>query len=217
MITGLAIERVEAVAEGRVFGDIGAYERVFGVATGEVDPHRLENRGIANLDKAPRNAEGRVAYETDFFILRPVEAARGNGRLLYEVNNRGRKLLFSNLCAGAQGNDLKTAADFGDALPLRLGFAVAWSGWDATVARANAALGMTAPVPTEAGGPIIRRIRDEFVAGTRPESPTDTLRCSKWPVKSAHSSSVGVRYSSLGRSARRRAMNARCPLITSSG
>jgi hypothetical protein len=178
MITGLSIERVETVAEGRAFGDVGAYERVIGVATGEVDPLRVENRGIANLDKAPRNAEGRVAYQTDFFVLRPVDAARGNGRLLYEVNNRGRKLLFSNLCAGAQGNDLKTAADFGDALPLRLGFTVAWSGWDATVARANAALGMTAPVPKEAGWPIIRRIRDEFVAGTRPDSPTDTFRLS---------------------------------------
>jgi hypothetical protein len=178
MITGLAIERIETVAEGRAFGDAGAYERVIGTATGEVDPHGAQNRGIANLDQAPRNAAGRVAYETDFFILRPVEAARGNGRLLYEVNNRGRKLLFSNLCAGAQGNDLKTAADFGDALPLRLGFTVAWSGWDASVARANAALGMTAPVPTNAGSPIIRRIRDEFVAGTRPDSPTDTFRLS---------------------------------------
>ena len=58
----------------------------------------------------------RRAYEV--FLGRPADAARGNGRLLYEVNNRGRKLLFSNLCAGAQGNDLKTSADFGDALPL---------------------------------------------------------------------------------------------------
>jgi hypothetical protein len=178
MITSLAIERVETVAEGRAFGDVGAYERVIGVASGEVDPHRLENRGIANLDKAPRNAAGRVAYQTNFFVLRPAEAARGNGRLLYEVSNRGRKLLFSNLCAGAQGNDLKTAADFGDALPLRLGFTIAWSGWDASVARANAALGMTAPTPTAAGAPIIRRIRDEFVAGTRPDSPTDSFRLS---------------------------------------
>jgi Alpha/beta hydrolase domain len=178
MITALAIDRVEPVADGRAFGDVGAYERVVGLATGEVDPLCLENRGIANLDKAPRNAEARVAYQTDFFVLRPADAARGNGRLLYEVNNRGRKLLFSNLCAGAQGNDLKTSADFGDALPLRLGFTIAWSGWDATVARVNAALGMSAPVPTDAGRPIVRRIRDEFVAGTRPDSPTDTFRLS---------------------------------------
>ena len=51
----------------------------------------------------------------------------------------------------------------------------------------------------------------------RPQSPTATLRCSKWPMNSAHSASVGVRYSLLGRSARRRAMYARWPLITSSG
>ena len=77
MITALAIDRVEPVADGRAFGDVGAYERVVGLATGEVDPLCPENRGIANLDKAPRNAEARVAYQTDFFVLRPADAARG--------------------------------------------------------------------------------------------------------------------------------------------
>ena len=36
--------------------------------------------------------------------LRPADAAKGNGRLLYEVNNRGRIMLFANLCAGAAGD-----------------------------------------------------------------------------------------------------------------
>src|SRR5208283_2940786 len=47
--------------------------------------------------------------------------------------------------------------------------------------------------------------------------PTDTLRRSKWPRNSCHSSSVGVRYSSLGRSDRRRARKARWAWIASSG
>src|SRR4029077_17845525 len=34
---------------------------------------RPENRVITDLDKAPRNAQGTVEYETDFFILRPVD------------------------------------------------------------------------------------------------------------------------------------------------
>ena len=44
----------------------------------------------------------------------------------------------------------------------------------------------------------------------RPQSPRASLRRSKWPRNSSHSESVGARYSSLGRSSRRRAMNARC-------
>jgi len=46
------------------------------------------------------------------------------------------------------------------------------------------------------------------VANARPQFPTDSLRRSKWPRNCSHSSPVGVRYSSVGRSARRRAMNA---------
>jgi hypothetical protein len=178
MLTAVDIHRRELVADGAAFGAAGSYERLIGVARGDVDPQRAENRAIVNLDKAPRNAAGRVPYETDVFILRPTDPARSNGSLLYEVNNRGRKMLFANLCGGSAGNDLKAAADFGDALPLRLGFTVVWSGWDATVARVNAALGMTAPLPLAAGAPITARIRDEFVPGTRPDSPKDAFRLS---------------------------------------
>ena len=46
------------------------------------------------------------------------------------------------------------------------------------------------------------------VANARPLFPTGSLRRSKWPRNSSRSWSVGVRYSSVGRSARRRAMNA---------
>ena len=57
----------------------------------------------------------------------------------------------------------------------------------------------------------------QLVEYARPQSPRATRRRSKWPRNSSHSVSVGVRYSSLGRSSRRRAMNARWPRMTSSG
>src|SRR5712691_515302 len=55
------------------------------------------------------------------------------------------------------------------------------------------------------------------VPNARAQVPTDTLRFSKWARKASHSSSLGVRYSSLGRMARRRAMNARCASMASCG
>ncbi len=168
MLLSIDIERVEPLADGAEFGAAGAYERVIGRARGEVDPAHPGNAGIALIDKAPRNARGRVEYETDVFILRPRDFARGNGRLLYEVNNRGRKMLFGNIADGPQGmNDPRTLADVGNGFPLRLGYTIAWSGWDPDAPRANMGLALTAPVATDGGRPIVREIREEFCSGTR--------------------------------------------------
>ena len=137
------------------------------VAIGGLDPAHPANRGIVNLDRAPRNARGNVEYRSDICILRPADADRGNGRILYEVNNRGRIMLFANLCAGKPGNQPASAADLGNALPLHLGFTLVWSGWDPGAPRANGGLGLDAPVATDNGAPIVQRIREEFISGTR--------------------------------------------------
>jgi hypothetical protein len=191
MITSIEISATEEVAGGHAFGATGPYLRLIGTAAGELDPERPENRGIVNLENAPRNAAGRVEYRADVFILRPADPARGNGRLLYEVNNRGRKLLFANLCAGSGSNDLKNLEDFGDALPLRLGFSLIWSGWDATVGRANGNLGLSLPAPQVAGQAMTGRVRDQFVAGTRPDSPGEIFRLS-YPAAALDPATVRV-------------------------
>ncbi len=167
MITAIEITVRTPFVGGAAFGATGAYERLDGVAIGELDPTHPANAGIANIDKAPRNARGRVEYRSDICILRPADPQKGNGRILYEVNNRGRIMLFANLCAGKVGNQPQTAADLGNALPLKLGFTLVWSGWDPGAPRANGGLGLDAPIATNNGAPIIRRIREEFISGTR--------------------------------------------------
>jgi hypothetical protein len=167
MITAIEITSRAPFVGGASFGAVGAYERLDGVAIGEIDPAHPANRAIVSIDKAPRNARGNVEYRSDICILRPADPDKGNGRILYEVNNRGRIMLFANLCAGKVGNQPQTAADLGNALPLKLGFTLAWSGWDAGAPRASGGLGLDAPVATNNGAPIVRRIREEFVSGTR--------------------------------------------------
>ncbi|MBX3500225.1 MAG: hypothetical protein KF889_12330 [Alphaproteobacteria bacterium] len=192
MLNSIDITAVETLADGAAFGDAGAYERVVGVARGELDPQHPGNRGIALIAQAPLNARGRVEYATDFFILRPADAKRGNGRILYEVNNRGRKMLVGNICDGPQGmNDPRTVADLGNGFPLRRGYTIVWSGWDPDAPRANFGLGLTAPVATDNGQPIVRRIRDEFGCGTRPGGATETFRLS-YPAASLDPSKVRV-------------------------
>jgi hypothetical protein len=168
VITSIDIKSVDLLADGAAFGAVGAYERVIGVAKGKVDPAHPGNKGIALIDKAPRNAAGKVEYSTDIFILRPKDPARGNGRILYEVNNRGRKMLFGNIADGPQGvNDPKTVADLGNGFPLRRGYTIVWSGWDPGAPRANMGLALTAPVATDDGKPIVQTVREEWVSGTR--------------------------------------------------
>jgi hypothetical protein len=162
MITGIEIKNRSPFVDGGSFGTVGAYERIDGVAIGTLDPAHPRNQGIALLGKAPRNSAGQVEYRSDFVLLRPADAAKGNARLLYEVNNRGRIMLFANLCAGAAGNQPATAADLGNALPLRLGFSLLWTGWDPGAPKAT---GLSLDVPVIAG--IVKPIREEFVSGTR--------------------------------------------------
>src|SRR5262245_16618975 len=88
------VERVEIVsrepfAGGAQFGNAGAYEKLRGRAVFALDPAATTNAPIADLALAPRNARGLVEFSADFLVLRPAASARGNGTLLYEVNNRG--------------------------------------------------------------------------------------------------------------------------------
>jgi hypothetical protein len=180
-ITSVRVDRVEPFAAGATFGAAGSYERVVGVARGELDPADPRNAGIVNLDLAPRNARRRVEYETDFYLLRPVDPARGNGKLIYEVNNRGRKFLLHWILdapaqAAGANNEPRSLEDAGNGLLFRMGYTMAWSGWDPDAPRAGNGLAMNVPVPMRDGKPVVRTIRDELVSGTRgPPAPTFRL------------------------------------------
>src|SRR5919107_843931 len=64
---------------GASFGSTGPYEEIRGSATIALDPADPRNAVIADLDRAPRNAQGRVEAVADVIILRPADPGRGNG------------------------------------------------------------------------------------------------------------------------------------------
>src|SRR5262249_44123772 len=93
---GARITRIEITSravtfDGIAFGAVGAYEKLIGKAYGEIDPGDARNALITDLALAPRNARGMVEYAMDIYLLKPVDMAKGNHRLVYEGNNRGNK------------------------------------------------------------------------------------------------------------------------------
>jgi hypothetical protein len=102
-IVEIKIDAIESFADGQAFSEAGSYLRIKGIAKGEIDPAAPENRVITDLNKAPRNAHGMMEYETDFFILRPADLRRANSVLVYDVTNRGRKMIL-NLLDDASGD-----------------------------------------------------------------------------------------------------------------
>src|SRR6266478_6028983 len=123
----IEIARVESAFDGVAFGNAGPYEKIVGRAFAEVDPaHRL-NAEIVNLDKAPKNAAGRVEYWVDFYLLKPVDLRKGNRRLFYDVNNRGNKLALNNINDAPRVNDPATADDAGNGFLMRQGSSLLWS------------------------------------------------------------------------------------------
>src|SRR6267142_2609918 len=104
-VTRVEISSRQDVLGGKTFGTNGAYEKLSGKVYFAVDPNNQHNKIIADIDKAPRNSQGKVEFSADLFILRPKDPSRGNGVLLFDVPNRGRNGGLSAL------NRAKASAD----------------------------------------------------------------------------------------------------------
>ncbi|PYM16582.1 MAG: hypothetical protein DMD81_12145, partial [Candidatus Rokuibacteriota bacterium] len=91
-VTALEIHSREVVLGGRPFGDVGVYEKIAGIVRFAFDPANPVQRDVTDIGLAPRNRDGRVEAWADFFMLKPLDPARGNRRLLLDVPNRGRKV-----------------------------------------------------------------------------------------------------------------------------
>lgn len=174
-------------ADGKVFGQVGSYERIKGRIFLETDPNHAANERICDLQRTPRNARGKVESWTDFFLLKPVEPEKGNGHLLYDVNNRGNMLALETLNDGERSNDPKTDAHAGNGFLMRQGFSVLWCGWNGDVqADETQRLLCGLPVATENGRTITGRAHLEISSAERVFSRA--FSWSPWGVGAAYPS-----------------------------
>src|SRR5215475_4938678 len=163
MITRLVVKKREVFAGGHEFPITGAYEKLVGKVYGEVDPKNRLNRIIVNLDKAPCNRRGSVEYWSDFCILKPLDMARGNGKIFYDAPNRGGKRLVAFLNDAPQSNDPSTIEDAGNGFLMRQGYTIVWCGWQGDLMPQKDWLVMGVPVASVNGEELTRRVRTEIV------------------------------------------------------
>jgi hypothetical protein len=143
----------------RMRDDLGTHERVIGRVHFAVDPAAPANRGIADIEHAPRNAAGKVEFSSDLLFFLPKSApgengaAAARGTVFFEVVNRGRDQSLG-LMSDARQRDLSPENwSLGDRFVLRQGFAMAFLGWQFDVRPAQ---GLTFAVPSAAVRGLVR-------------------------------------------------------------
>ncbi|WBL75885.1 hypothetical protein I3J27_22945 [Bradyrhizobium xenonodulans] len=181
------VERVPAFA-GRSFGAVGTYERITARATFALNPADDRNAVITDLALAPRKADGKIEAAADVVILRPSDPTHGNGTLLLEVPNRGRKLapqLFDD-SAPPGANNAEKAEDAGIGFLHRQGFTMVWVGWQGDIPSRPGQLALAAPAIKDVTGPA----REEIIFDSTTNPGRATLT---WPATDPADLKVSVR------------------------
>jgi len=164
------ILRREAFAGGMSFGTTGAYEKIVGRLHYRVDPRHAANQRIVDLALAPAGPDGWVRFTGDFLLLKPVDLAKGNHRLLYEVNNRGGLGMLPRFNLAVGSNDPSSPEHAGNGFLMAQGYSLLWSAWNWDVLPGGGRLQIELPVATDGGRPISGRVVSEIVVDRRSAS-----------------------------------------------
>jgi hypothetical protein len=151
------------VAAGASYGAAGPYEKISGTLHFAVDPKVPANRNVTDLQLALTNAARRVEFKADFYVLKPKNIARGNGALLFEVSNRGRKGILPMLSRAAASLDPTEPRELGDGFLLEQGFSLLWVGWQLDPSPADPELLRVYPPTTDPGISVKGLVRSDFV------------------------------------------------------
>jgi len=157
LLIGLCCNSIAALAavvsvEVSQRSDIGntGYEQITGKLHFEVDPKLPGDAVIADVDLAPRNAEGKVSFVADLRLWKPKDASRSNGAAWVEIPNRGGKASLS-------------------ASMMAQGFTLLDVGWEFDLAAKPDALRIEVPRAKNKDGSAIRGV---VSAQFTPDKPT---------------------------------------------
>jgi alpha/beta hydrolase family protein len=190
----LDVQRTD-LANGASFGDTGPYERLLGKVAFAIDPDEPGLPFIVDLDLAPRNADGMVEFEADLDVLKPVDLGKGNRRLLFDVANRGNRVILPRMNDGA-GNDPANAGFAGNGFLMREGYTIVWGGWQGDIMSMGGNIVAYLPEARENGQPVRGRVRQEFIVdaeGVLSQIVSGTPNIEPYPVLDRSNATLTMR------------------------
>ncbi len=148
-------------------------QKIAGTMRFAADPAHPLHRQLTDIAQAPTDANGRIAFSADFYLLKPVDMRKGNRRLLVDVANRGRKVALGMFNSTERVPDPSSAQHFGNGFLMRQGYTVAWVGWQIDVPRRDGLMALDVP---------------------RAKGVTDFIRCELRPNERVESLPLADRY-----------------------
>lgn len=160
----IQIDSRAPLAAGAAFDHSGGYERLNGTVHFAVDPNAPAYRAVVDLDRAPTNVRGEVEFSAEFCIVKPLELAAGNRRILFDVINRGnvRALQFFN--SAVPSNAPSALEHAGNGFLMRRGYTVVALAWQGDILPGIDRMSMRLPIAGLPDAPITGPVRMEFIA-----------------------------------------------------
>lgn len=161
-VVSLEINSRQPLAQGAAFGGAGSYQQLDGRVHFAVDPNVPANSAITDIHLAPRDQQGRVTFSADFRIIQPVDPSLGNRKIFYEVVNRGNPTALRQFNDAGDGLDPTVSMEPGNGFLMRMGYTLAWCGWQHDVPHLPGRLTIDVPEARDAGGPVSGNIGVTF-------------------------------------------------------
>jgi hypothetical protein len=143
-------EKISPAFGNTYFGNAGPYELLIYHVSSSLDPSAIANRDIFGLEKAPRSRSGFVEYSFDVSILKPIDMAKSNGKIVYNVINRGNGFIDLN------GADAAPTQFY-----LNQGYIFVESAWQGELKIGGRGLAAHFPIASDKGHPIVKKICQE--------------------------------------------------------
>ena len=164
-IKSIEIREDNLLENGKSFGDIGQYREIKGIAKFILDPNDEYNKKITDIENISTNNHGLVEFSSDIHIMLPLDSSKSNKKIIYDVNNRGNKVMLSQFNSASRGVMVAGVApedDIGNEFLMLEGYTLVWCGWSHDAPPINGKLRLFSSEIAKDGEPIKGKIYSQF-------------------------------------------------------
>ena len=164
-IKSIEIREDNLLENGKIFGNIGQYREIKGIAKFILDPNDEYNKKITDIENISTNNQGLVEFSSDIHIMLPLDSSKSNKKIIYDVNNRGNKVMLSQFNSASRGVMVAGVApedDIGNEFLMLEGYTLVWCGWSHDAPPINGKLRLFSSEIAKDGEPIRGKIYSQF-------------------------------------------------------